>query len=575
MQADILQVVQEYVSLRKSGATFKGLCPFHSEKSPSFHVNRDKGFFHCFGCGVGGDVFKFVELQEKMGFVDAVKYLASKFGMQLPEEVGGRDAHADSAEREALLKAHERAAEYFQAQLSAPAGRKAQRMLHDRGITADTIKRLGIGYAPPAYEGLKATLVKEGLPLPLLVRSGLAVERDNGQTVDRFRGRLMIPIARDAGSIVAFGGRAMEKDQQPKYLNSPETSIYTKGRTLYGLHLTKKEISRLGYAVMVEGYFDFAQLVQSGIAPVVASSGTALTPAQAQLLRRFTSKVILSFDPDAAGQGAAARSCELLVAEGFEVNVAVLPPGADPDSLVQKQGKEAYLELLRTSRPYLEYLLDRSAAAHDLNSDEGRRQFLTAMLPIAARIPTEVGREQFGERLAQKARIAQESIRAEVRKAAVQKRSDVTILRELPNFGQVKQAEKGLIWALIHEPEQGMTALKLLQDNDLDGLPTRHILEEAIRLADKPSAMVPSALLERLTPMEAQLVTGIAAGPSAPWSAISCARELQQLRVHREFSAIQREIARLQELGTAPDSLLLEKRLELARELEALSRTVH
>ena len=161
MQADILQVVQEYVSLRKSGATYKGLCPFHSEKSPSFHVNRDKGFFHCFGCGVGGDVFKFLELQEKLGFVDAVKHLASKFGMQLPEQVGGRDAHADAAEREALLKAHERAAEYFQAQLSAPAGRKAQRMLHDRGITAETIKKLGIGYAPPAYEGLKAAL-REG-----------------------------------------------------------------------------------------------------------------------------------------------------------------------------------------------------------------------------------------------------------------------------------------------------------------------------------------------------------------------------------------------------------------------------
>ena len=166
MHADILQVVQEYVSLRKSGATYKGLCPFHSEKSPSFHVNRDKGFFHCFGCGVGGDVFKFLELQEKLGFVDAVKHLASKFGMPLPEQVGGRDAHADAAEREGMLKAHERAAKYFQAQLSTPAGRRAQRMLHDRGITSDTIKRLGIGYAPPATEGLKTALVKEGLPLP-------------------------------------------------------------------------------------------------------------------------------------------------------------------------------------------------------------------------------------------------------------------------------------------------------------------------------------------------------------------------------------------------------------------------
>jgi DNA primase len=574
MQADILQVVQEYVSLRKSGATYKGLCPFHSEKSPSFHVNRDKGFFHCFGCGVGGDVFKFLELQEKLGFVDAVKHLASKFGMPVPEQVGGRDAHADAAEREAMLKAHERALEYFQAQLAAPAGRKAQRMLQERGITADTIKKLGIGYAPPAYEGLKTALLKEGLPLPLLVRSGLAVERDNGQTVDRFRGRLMIPIARDAGSIVAFGGRAMEKDQQPKYLNSPETTIYTKGKTLYGLNLTKADIRRLGYAVLVEGYFDFAQLIQAGITPVVASSGTALTPAQAQLLRRFTSKVILSFDPDAAGQGAAARSCELLVAEGFEVNVAVLPAGEDPDSVVQKRGRDAYLDLLKNSRPYLEYLLDRAAAAHDLNNDEGRRQFLTAMLAVAARIPDPAARDQFGDRLAHKARITEEVVRAEVRKAAVQRRPELTA-REMPNFGQLKQAEKGLIWALIHEPEEGMAALKLLQDNDLEGLPTRHILEEARNLADKPPAMLPSALLERLTSIEAQLVTGIAAEPSAPWSALSCARELQQLRVHRDFSAIQREIARVQESGATPDTHLLEKKLNLARELELLSRTVH
>jgi DNA primase len=574
MQADILQVVQEYVSLRKSGATYKGLCPFHSEKSPSFHVNRDKGFFYCFGCGVGGDVFKFLELQEKLGFVDAVKYLASKFGMPLPEQVGGRDAHADAAEREGLLKAHERAATYFQAQLWTPAGRRAQRMLHDRGITSDTIKTLGIGYAPPAAEGLKTALVKEGLPLPLLLRSGLAVERDSGQIVDRFRGRLIIPIARDAGSIVAFGGRAMEKDQQPKYLNSPETAIYTKSRTLYGLNLTKADIRRLGYAVIVEGYFDFAQLVQAGIVPVVASCGTALTPSQAQLLRRFTAKVILSFDPDAAGQGAAARSCELLVAEGFEVNVAVLPAGEDPDSFVQKRGRDAYQDLLKNSRPYLEYLLDRAAAAHDLANDEGRRQFLTAMLAVAARIPDPAARDQFGDRLAHKARITEEVVRAEVRKAAVQRRPELTT-REMPNFGQVKQAEKGLIWALIHAPEEGMAALKLLQDNDLEGLPTRHILEEARNLADKPPTMLPSALLERLTSVEAQLVTGIAAESSAPWSALSCARELQQLRVHREFSAIQREIARVQESGATPDTPLLEKKLNLARELELLSRTVH
>ncbi len=574
MQADIVQVVQEYVTLKKTGATYKGLCPFHSERTPSFHVNRDKGFFHCFGCSVGGDVFKFLELQERMGFQDAVRHLASKFGIPIPEQIGGRESHADAAERESLLKVHERAAEYFKAQLAAPIGRKAQQLLKTRGITAETIKKLGMGYAPPSYEGLKSTLIKEGFALPLLIRSGLAVERDNGQTIDRFRGRLMIPIARDAGSIVAFGGRAMEPDQQPKYLNSPETFIYTKGRTLYGLHLTKKDISRLGYAVMVEGYFDFAQLVQAGIAPIVASSGTALTSSQAQLLRRFTSKVILSFDPDAAGQGAAARSCELLVQEGFEVNVAVLPTGQDPDTFVQKKGRDAYVELLKTSRPYLEYLLDRSAAVHDLNNDEGRRQFLTAMLAVAARIPEPAARDQFGDRLAHKARITEEVVRAEVRKAAVQRRPELDA-RQIPSFGEVKRAEKGLIWALFHEPETGMTALNGLQDNDLEGLPTRRILEEAKNLAGRPPGVLPSALLERLNALEAELVTRIAADPTAPWPAESCVRELQQLRAEREFAGIQREIRRLQEAGEQADSGILEKKLALARELEQLSRTVH
>jgi DNA primase len=574
MQSDIVQVVQEYVSLKKSGATYKGLCPFHSEKTPSFHVNRDKGFFHCFGCSVGGDVFKFLELQEKMGFQDAVRHLASKFGIPIPEQVGSRESHADAAEREALLKVHERAAEYFKAQLHAPVGRKAQQLLKQRGITSDTAKKLGIGYAPPSYEGLKSTLIKEGFTLPLLVRSGLAVERDNGQTIDRFRGRLMIPIYRDAGSIIAFGGRAMEADQQPKYLNSPETFIYSKGRTLYGLHLTKKDISRLGYAVMVEGYFDFAQLVQAGIAPVVASSGTALTSSQVQLLRRFTSRVILSFDPDAAGQGAAVRSCELLVQEGFDVNVAILPAGQDPDSFVQRNGGDAYVQLLKTSRPYLEFLLDRSAAAHDLSHDEGRRQFLTNMLGVAARIPDPAARDQFGDRLAHKARITEEVVRAEVRKAAVARRPELTA-RELPSFGQVKQAEKGLIWALVHESEKGMAALNELQDNDLEGLPTRKVLEEARALADRVPAVLPSALFERLTPMEAQLVTAIAAEPTPPAPALECVRALRRLRYERELAAVQRDIDRLQELGSEHDSeitALWQKKRDLLSRIEALGR---
>src|SRR5262245_15232189 len=375
MQADIVVVIQDYVSLKKTGATYKGLCPFHGEKTPSFHVNRDKGFFHCFGCSVGGDVFKFLELHEKVGFADAVKLLAQRFGLTLPEMEQSDDQRANAAEREALLKVHEAASSWFRQQLGSNGGARIRRLIADRGIRDATNAVMALGFAPPAREGLKAALMEQGFPQGLLIRAGLVVQRDDGSVVDRFRNRLMIPICRDTGSVIAFGGRAVEADQQPKYLNSPETPLYSKGRILYGLHLSKAAIRQSKFAVLVEGYFDFAQVYQAGCEAVVASCGTALTPQQAQQLRRFTSKVVLSFDPDSAGQGATVKSCEMLVAEGFEVNVAILPPGLDPDTFIRNDGGEAYGTRLRESRPYLEYLLDRAATSHNLNTDEGRVKF--------------------------------------------------------------------------------------------------------------------------------------------------------------------------------------------------------
>src|SRR5688500_9717813 len=400
--ADIVVVIQDYVSLKKTGATYKGLCPFHGEKTPSFHVNRDKGFFHCFGCGVGGDVFKFLELHEKIGFADAVKQLAQRFGVSLPELEENDAQRANAAERESLLKVHDAAAAWFTEQLKAPGGARVRRLVADRGVTQATSDALRLGFAPPGRDNLKQALLKQGFSQALLVRAGLVFQRDDGDVVDRFRNRLMIPICRDTGTVIAFGGRAIDADQQPKYLNSPETPIYSKGRTLYGLHLSKAAIRQGGFAVLVEGYFDFAQVYQAGHQFVVASCGTALTPPQAQQLRRFTGKVVLSFDPDAAGQGAAAKSCEMLVAEGFDVNVAILPAGEDPDTFVRKHGRQGYSDCLRQSRPYLDYLLERAAAGHNLNSDEGRVAFLNEMLPIAGRIPDVAMRDLFADRLAHK-----------------------------------------------------------------------------------------------------------------------------------------------------------------------------
>ena len=273
LHANIVQVVQEFVPLKRAGATFKGLCPFHAEKTPSFHVNPEKGFFHCFGCGVGGDVFKFLELHERVGFQDAVRMLAQKFGVALPEQSeGGRDddSRRDAGLREALLKIHEIAAAYFQDELAGTAGARARQQLKDRDVEPRAIEQLGLGYAPPARDALRSQLLKQGFAQGLLLQSGLIVQRESGEVVDRFRNRLMVPICRDAGSVIAFGGRSMDAEQAPKYLNSPETPIYSKGRTLYGLNLTKASIRKLGYAVIVEGYFDFAQVFQTGAVPVVA-----------------------------------------------------------------------------------------------------------------------------------------------------------------------------------------------------------------------------------------------------------------------------------------------------------------
>src|SRR5262249_50135607 len=260
--------------------------------------------------------------------------------------------------------------------------------------------------------GLKTRLVKHGFNPALLLQSGLLAERDNGEAVDRFRNRLMVPICRDTGSVVAFGGRQMDADQGgPKYLNSPETAIYSKSRTLYGLNLTKAQIRRQGWVVLVEGYFDFAQVFQANAAPAVASCGTALTPQQAQLPRRFTTKVKLSYDPDAAGEGAAARSSDLLVAEGFDVKVVLLDKGEDPDTFIRRRGGDAYRERLRTAPPYLEYLLDRAAEGVEFGQDEARREVLGRMLAVAGEGPDSAERGQVARPDAHKARITDNACR--------------------------------------------------------------------------------------------------------------------------------------------------------------------
>lgn len=571
--ADIVTVVSDSVSLRKAGNTYKGLCPFHGEKTPSFNVNRDRGFFHCFGCGVGGDVFKFVELQEKIGFQESVRHLAQRFGVPVPELEATGEQRETAAEREALVKIHEVAVAHFREQLDSPAGARVREyLLGERGLKPETIETLQIGFAPQGRDALRQRLLKQGFSPLQLVTSGLVSRRDDGSEVDRFRNRLMIPIARDMGTVIAFGGRALDTDQQPKYLNSPETPIYSKSRTLYGLNLTKAAVRKARFSLIVEGYFDFAQVYQAGGLPVVATCGTALTPQQTQLLRRFAAKAVLCYDPDRAGQTAAERSSELLVAEGFVVNVVQLPGGDDPDTFLQKRGLEAFQAELRQSRPYLEFLLERAAAEHDLTRDDSRREFLTRMLGVAARIPDASARDQFADRLAHKARVTEGVVRAEIRKAAAGRKTALPVERVPTLQGHIRKAEKGLIWTLVHHPVATMPWLAKLEPEDLQGLSTENILRTA-RDLDVAPGDVPNALMERLSTEEARLLASVAAEPFPPAVLPElCVLALKYVRLERELAEVQLDLNHLQSVGDsgASATALLRRKQGMVRALEAM-----
>ena len=575
-QVDIVQVVQDHVPLKKAGTSYKGLCPFHTEKTPSFNVNRDKGFFHCFGCGTGGDVVKFVELQEQLSFPDAVRQLAQRFGIQIPDSEESDEDAAARARREALLTVHDAAAAYFRQQLREPEGARALTALTERDIRPETIETLGLGYAPRGRDHLKRHLLEKGHTPDLLLASGLVVERDGGQVVDRFRGRLMVPICRDGGSIIAFGGRALEPGQQPKYVNSPETPLYTKGRTLYGLNVTKAAVRRLGYAVMVEGYFDFAQALQAGVAPVVATCGTALTERQVRLLHRFTSKVILSFDSDDAGLTASARSGELLVSEGFQVNIARLGEGEDPDTAVRRHGAAHYRQQLQTSAPYLDYVLDRAAARRDLSRAEQRRAFLTEMLTVAAKIPDAATRDQFADSLSHKARVMEDVVRTEIRRAAATRQTTIRT-PVVETQARVTPAERGLIWATMRDTETAQSVLVGMEPEDFESLATTNILTVAATLAEWPPDTVGPTLLERIDDREVAMVERIAREPVAPAEVEDCALELRRLRYERERTALQDEIDRRFDgrgSGAVPDGdeidTLLQRKHELLQRIQAL-----
>jgi DNA primase len=382
---DIVSVVGEYVRLRKSGPyRYIGLCPFHNEKSPSFTVHATHQFYKCFSCGAGGDVFKFLMERDGLSFYETLKSLAERYGIPMPKR--SQYADEDSKLRGALQAMHEIALEQFRANLNAAAGESARAYLAKRGVSRETVDQFGLGYSERSGRALLRVLEQRDFPASQLEQSGLVGKREDGSWYDRFRNRLMFPIHNESGKIIGFGGRALAADDNPKYLNSPETPIYKKSRVLYNLNRAKESIRKEDRVILVEGYMDAIGVTAAGFGPVVASCGTALTAQQVQMLRRHTERIVVNFDPDAAGSNAAERSIGVLLYEGMQVRILELDADLDPDEYCKERGPEEYAAQLQQAKGYFYWLADRARGKFDTRTTEGQVQVLKFLMPAVQRV---------------------------------------------------------------------------------------------------------------------------------------------------------------------------------------------
>jgi DNA primase len=414
---NIVDLVSGYVSLKKTGKNHTGLCPFHAEKTPSFSVNPDKQIFHCFGCGAGGDVFKFLELQDGLSFPEAVRKLAERSGITLPTDSRSRQENKKIAdERTLLLSVVAEAANYYRKELDGPAGNHARAYLVKRGVSADVIKTFGLGYARPEWDGLLRHLKKKGYISDQLEKAGLIVKRSEGEGYyDRFRGRIMFPIRDITGNIIAFGGRVMD-DSLPKYLNSSETPLYSKSNTLYCLDEAKEAGRKQGYFIIVEGYLDAIACHQYGVRNAVATLGTSLTEGHLRLMRRFAQKLVLIFDPDPAGVKASLRGFDLFVASGMKVNVVSLPDNDDPDTFLQKHGPEVFAARLRQSVKFMDFVLAQVVTRGPAFSIDEKIEKAGEMLEFIAKLSSGIERDYYLKKTAEALDIDESVLRQEMPK---------------------------------------------------------------------------------------------------------------------------------------------------------------
>ncbi len=563
--ADIVRVISEQVALKKLGTSWKGLCPFHQEKTPSFNVRQEPAVFHCFGCGEGGDVFKFLMLRERVSFPEAVETLARRFGVPVPQ--GRFEPGPDRKEREAMLALMEAAAQHFTRTLWSASGTKAREYLLGRGFEKETLERIRAGAARDSWDDLLTALRAKHSPA-LLAKAGLVLERQGKDGhYDRFRDRAVFPILNETGQVVAFGARALDGGE-PKYLNSPETPVYSKGRILYGLSWARETITREKRAVLMEGYLDVARAIEHGITAAVATCGTALTSQHGRILHRFVETVVLNFDQDEAGQKAARKSLEVLLDEGLRVQIVELPEGHDPDTYLKAEGAKAYEGRLAEAPEAVEWLMRRAEQAHDLRSPAGKAGFFADVIPSLVHTGNAVERSAWLGRIVERGGLDPGAAREELRRALRGRQKADSPVAEAaargaqaaPKAASLLAAER-LLLALVAQGAAGVeAALDRLEEADFAGLRAGALLRAAQKVARRDPRVTLAAVEAELEDEgQRRLLSEIAvtAAPPEGVAAEECVRELRCRALLARMEEIQRLIGAAD--GDALNTLLSEK----------------
>jgi len=591
-QADIVRVVGDYVTLKKKGTNWMACCPFHQEKTPSFSVNPSKNIFYCFGCGKGGSVFNFVMELEGLSFPESVKVVAEKAGVPLPELVDDKRFETKRKEADEVIQLNALALEFWEQHLAEDnaESRAAREYVEGRGLSEETVKTFRLGYAPNSWDALGNYLKTKGATIGQIERSGLVVKKEQGGYYDRFRGRLIFPVTDAQGRPVAFGARAMRPGDEPKYLNSPETAAYTKGRHLFGLGVTRDEIRKKKFAILVEGYLDLIVPFQHGVRNVVASLGTALTTEQAKLLNRFARKVVVNYDGDRAGINAAKRAIEVLLPEDFEVKVLVLPDGSDPDEFVRARGVEEYNQRRGQAVPHMQFVLEQATRERSLRIPAQKAEAVEEALPFVRSVRNPIQKREYFDMVLDALRVEEKSLRQELWRTVSARDpkaagGDVDLKKRIVRAETVPPtvAEQRLLELLVHDEELRRAVLPQVEESDYAELPTAAVFG-ALKELDARGEAVDFSTLGALTegdPIAADIVPLVlmheperAEGEATDVflaEAESCLTTLRLMSYDRRLRELAAEISAADRAGedSRRDELIMED-LELKRRRSAL-----